>query len=132
MIKYILILVTLIAVSCKKADVNTPYAKSIVGKWQLVSYGGGFDGKTHYPAANEVSVISFNKSGYYIRTINGTIEAQGKYELGQAHSIYSGNTDNALKLDGSDHWNIISIHENTLEINSNAYDGGGSTYVKVP
>jgi hypothetical protein len=129
MMKYCFIIIALLTVSCKK-EKNSPYTDNIIGRWQLVSFGGGFDGKTYYPKANEVTTISFNADQSYLKTVNGNTTASGKYILGQAMSIYSGKDDNALKFDDQSNWNIIRIENNTLEINSNAYDGGGSTYVR--
>lgn len=129
MIKYCFIIIALLAVSCKK-ERSSPNSDNIVGRWQLTSYGGGFDGKTYYPTANELTIITFNADETYLKTVNGNTTANGKYSLGQVLSIYSGKNDNALKFDNQSNWNVISIKNNTLEINSNAYDGGGSTYVR--
>ncbi|UEG54262.1 hypothetical protein LLH06_04675 [Mucilaginibacter daejeonensis] len=132
MIKYCyIIILSLFVASCKKDNAGTPPSNDLKGTWRQTSYGGGFDGKTYQVPADSVLTITFNGSSGYESKRNGKLTHSGTYEVGKAKSIYSGEMEDAIQLDGNGLWSIIKIDGNALHLSINAYDAGGSTYTRV-
>lgn len=132
MIKYCyLIILYLFITSCKKDSVAPSSSNDLKGTWRQISYGGGFDGKTYQVPADSVFIITFNNSFRYERKRNGRLVASGTYEVGKAKSIYSGQIEDAIQLDGNGLWSVIKIDGKTLDLSINAYDAGGSSYTRV-
>jgi hypothetical protein len=127
--KYCLLLLTVILISCKKEDSDRSLNTQISGKWELQSYGGGLDGRIFTATPDSVYLV-FMPNQTYNKIVKGQLKEKGTYQLGQAKSIYSGQMDNAIKLGNTGMWNIIAVNNDTLSISSNAYDGGGASYVK--
>lgn len=127
--KYYILLLTVIFISCKKEDSDRSLNTQISGKWELQSYGGGFDGRL-YNATPDSFYLVFMPNQTYNKTVKGQLKEKGTYQLGQAKSIYSGQMDNAIKLGNTPFWSIVSVDGNTLNISSNAHDGGGASYVR--
>jgi hypothetical protein len=127
--KYCLLLLTVILISCKKEDSDRSLNTQISGKWELQSYGGGLDGRIFSATPDSVYLV-FMPNQTYNKIVKGQLKERGSYQLGQAKSIYSGQMDNAIKLGNTGMWNIIAVNNDTLSISSNAYDGGGASYVK--
>jgi hypothetical protein len=127
--KYCLLLLTVILISCKKEDSDRSLNIQLSGKWELQSYGGGIDGRLYTATPDSVYLV-FMPNQTYNKIVKGQLKEKGSYQLGQAKSIYSGQMDNAIKLGNTGMWNIIAVNNDTLSISSNAYDGGGASYVK--
>jgi hypothetical protein len=127
--KYCLLLLTVILISCKKEDSDRSLNIQLSGKWELQSYGGGIDGRLYTATPDSVYLV-FMPNQTYNKIVKGQLKEKGTYQLGQAKSIYSGQMDNAIKLGNTGMWNIIAVNNDTLSISSNAYDGGGASYVR--
>jgi hypothetical protein len=127
--KYCLLLLTVILISCKKEDSNRSLNTQISGKWELQSYGGGLDGRIFSATPDSVYLV-FMPNQTYNKIVKGQLKEKGTYQLGHAKSIYSGQMDNAIKLGNTGMWNIVVVNNDTLSISSNAYDGGGASYIK--
>ncbi|WP_345955094.1 hypothetical protein [Mucilaginibacter sp. PAMB04168] len=84
--KLYFLLITFLLLSCKKEGSDTLLSKQMVGRWQMTSYGGGFDGRVYRTSPDSV-VILFKADETYQRFIEGRIANTGKYQLGQAQSI---------------------------------------------
>lgn len=127
--KYCLLLLTVILFSCKKEESNRSLNTQISGKWELQSYGGGFDGRIYTATPDSVYLV-FMPNQTYNKIVKGQLKEKGTYQLGQVKSIYSGQMDNAIKLGNTGMWNIIAVNKDTLDISSNVPDGGGASYVR--
>jgi hypothetical protein len=127
--KYCLLLLTVILISCKKEDSDRSLNIQLSGKWELQSYGGGIDGRLYTATPDSVYLV-FMPNQTYNKIVKGQLKEKSSYQLGQAKSIYSGQMDNAIKLGNTGMWNIIAVNNDTLSISSNAYDGGGASYVR--
>ena len=141
--KKTVILIIFIAVifSCEAGQESNVMNSGFVGRWNWTSTDGGIAFHIHETPESTGNTIRLylTEDKEYSVIINDIDVYTGVYEISMERSIYSGELEEYITLNGNQPnccnvvLNGIINHQenNTLSISDNCYDGVGSTYKRI-
>ena len=125
---FILILLPLFITSCKKE--STSLSSTIIGTWELRTAYSGWVGNKNYPPGNG-NYLKFTGSAFETDT-NSVIANSGTYMLVKERFNLTGEMGYRIIYNHEENSDrvFINVLNDSLTLSEDAYDGGGSLYIR--
>ena len=130
-LKYLIIIVLLIAAGCKKE--TTKLRSDVQGTWELVSSDYAWSGHHDYSVGNG-NTFKFNGNTYVqtLKYTDSTLQYSGTFTIYKGKPCEMATEQTLIKFDNTDP-EMFSLSNGVLTIGSTSCvaDGGYSTYRKI-
>ena len=121
--------------NCEK---ESQISKGLIGTWEWISTDGGLFPIRESPSTTgNTFLLKFVDDKKIVIYGNDIEFFSGNYTIEKENSIYSGELEDYIRIDGDCqiHYlvinGIIKIGDNFLTISDNCYDGFGSSYKRI-